>query len=55
MWRAVLTTLLDLVAVALVVAGVALIYVPAAYIVAGVALVAVSYRITAEPESETPA
>jgi hypothetical protein len=54
-WRAVLTTLLDLAAVALVVTGVALIYVPAAFIVAGAALIAVSYRLAANTESGTPA
>lgn len=53
-WRALLSYLLDLVAVALVVAGVALIYVPAAFITAGAALIVVSWRLASEPETETP-
>lgn len=53
--RIVLTILIDLAAVALVVAGVALIYVPAAFITAGAALVVVSWRLASEPETETRA
>ena len=41
----VLTTILDVAGAALVVAGVALIFVPAALIVAGVLTVAVSWRV----------
>lgn len=41
-----LTTLLDLAAAGLVVAGVALIFAPAAFIVAGVLLGLVSWRAT---------
>lgn len=41
-----LTTVLDVLGVALVVAGVALFSVPAALVVAGVALLAVSWRMS---------
>ena len=41
-----LTTLLDILGAALVVTGVALIFIPAAFIVGGVALVAISYNLT---------
>ncbi len=54
LFRNLLTTLLDLAAAALVVAGVALIYVPAALIVAGVALCAVSWRLASTVESGAP-
>lgn len=39
-----LTTFLDLLGIALIVAGVALVYVPAAFIVAGCLALAASYR-----------
>lgn len=52
--RTILTTALDLTAGALISCGAALIYTPAAFIVAGVALLAVSWRLTPGPESETP-
>ncbi len=54
MLRNILTTLLDLAAAALVVAGVAMIYVPAALIVAGAALCAVSWRLATTVESGAP-
>lgn len=41
----IITTALELVALALVVTGVALMFVPAAFVVAGVGLVGVSYLI----------
>lgn len=49
-----LTTLLDLCGAALVVAGVALIFIPAALIVGGVALVAISYNLTHRPAKPVP-
>jgi hypothetical protein len=42
-WPDWLTTVLELAAVALIVAGVALIFIPAAFIVGGLALGAISY------------
>lgn len=42
-----LTTFLDVAGAGLVVAGVALVYVPAALVVAGVAVLATSYRLVA--------
>jgi len=44
-----LTTLLDALGAALVVTGVALVFVPAAFIVGGVALVVISYTLTRKP------
>ncbi len=44
--RSVGTSLLDLAGAGLVVAGIALVFVPAAFIAAGVALLAMSYRLT---------
>lgn len=41
-----LTTVLELLGAALVVAGVAMVFVPAALVVAGVALIGVSYNLT---------
>ena len=40
------TTVLELVGLSLIVAGVALIYVPAAFIVAGAGLILISGRVT---------
>jgi uncharacterized membrane protein HdeD (DUF308 family) len=42
----VLTTVLELLGAALIVAGVAFVFVPAAFVVAGVALIGVSYNLT---------
>lgn len=41
-----LTTVLDLAGAGLVVAGVALVYVPAAFVVAGAGVLLVSWRLT---------
>lgn len=43
----ILTTLLDLAGASAIVAGVALIYIPAALIVAGLAVLAISWRASA--------
>lgn len=43
-----LTTILDLFGAALIVAGIALVYVPAAFAVAGLACLAVSWKATRE-------
>jgi hypothetical protein len=44
--RSVVTSLLDLAGAGLVVAGIALVFVPAAFFAAGVALLAMSYGLT---------
>ena len=44
--RVVLTSILDVLGLALVVAGVALLSIPAAFIVGGLGLVLVSWRLT---------
>lgn len=52
MRKQIATTIADLVAVALVVTGLALVYVPAAFIAAGIAVGAGSWRATTTPAPE---
>lgn len=54
MLREIVTTLLELIALALIVVGVALIYIPAAFIAAGAGLGVYAWRLTPKTETETP-
>lgn len=52
--RSLITTLIELAAVALILLGTALICPPAVFIVAGVILGAISWRLTSDDETEAP-